>query len=142
MYPPSSFLILSFKSSLYETQIWWRSCERNPKPVALAPLSVPVPHSRRLLHKFGPSTKKTNTMIRFPSFLGLLYNFSTRGRENKLRCGRVGELTNSGIWVVECNLLVDLAPIGFGEVGFDSSPGHHIHTILGMVERLKHGYEC
>lgn len=34
------------KNFLCENQIWWMSCERNPKPAVLALLLVLVPHSK------------------------------------------------------------------------------------------------
>ena len=39
-------------------------------------------------------------------------------------------------WMVAGDILVNLAPVGFGEVGFDTCAGHHVDAVLGVVKGL------
>ena len=43
--------------------------------------------------------------------------------------------------MVEGDALVDVAPVGPGEVGLDAGPRHDVDAVLGVVERLEHGDE-
>ena len=49
------------------------------------------------------------------------------------------ERTDSLVAVVERDALVDVAPVGAGEVGLDAGPRHDVHPVLGVVEGLQHG---
>lgn len=53
----------------------------------------------------------------------------------------VVELTDALVAVVEGDALVDVAPVGAGEVGLDAGAGDDVDAVLGVVERLEHSDE-
>lgn len=50
-------------------------------------------------------------------------------------------LTDALISVVERDAFVDVAPVGFPEVGLDTRAGDDVDAVLAVVERLEYSHE-